>query len=152
MAHSMTIDGVDLGGANYGFIIEENDFVSPPQARVVRDRLAMADGDAAQGASFDARTGVVKGVVAASSWANLLIQKENIQRATWATQSGNKVLTFDAHTDKQWRGRVIGVTYGRETPTTVELSLSLYAPQPWAEASSATTVTATSIPTNPTTI
>lgn len=152
MANSMTINGVDLGGSNYGFVIEENTFTTPPRPRVVRDNLAMADGDAAQGASFDGRTGVVKGVVIATSFANLLTQKENIQRATWATQSGNKVISFDAHTGKQWRGRVLDVQYGTETATTVELTITLYAPQPWAEASSATTVTATSIPTNPTTI
>lgn len=152
MSHSMTIDGVDLGGANYGFIIEENDFTTPPRPRVVRDHLAMADGDASQGSSFDGRTGVVSGLVVATSYENLLTQKENIQRATWLTQSGNKVITFDAHPGKQWEGRVLDVQYGQETGCTVELSITLYAPQPWAKASSATTVTATSIPTNPTTI
>jgi len=152
MAHSMTIDGIDLGGANYGFVVEKNDFVTPPDARVNRDRLAMADGDAAQGSTFDGRTGVVSGVVVATSYENLLAQKENIQRVTWLTQSGSKVLTFDAHAGKQWRGRVLKVAYSNETPVTVDLVLTLYAPQPWAEASTATTVTAASIPTNPTTI
>ncbi len=150
MAHSMSIDGIDLGGANYGFIVEANDFVSPPDARVNRDALAMADGDAAQGSSFDGRTGVVSGVVVATSWENLLIQKENIQRVTWLTQSGNKVLAFDAHAGKQYRGRVLKVQYGNETPCTVELSLTLYAPQPWAE--SAASESGVSIPTSPTTI
>jgi hypothetical protein len=152
MAHSMTIDSIDLGGIDYGFIIESNDFTTPPDARVNRDAYAMADGESAQGATFGARTGTVSGVVVASSYAGLLVQKENIQRATWLTQSGSKVLTFDAHTGKQWRGRVLSVTYGAETTVTAELSLTLYAPLPWAEASAATEVAGVSIPGSPTTI
>lgn len=152
MSHSMSIDGIDLGGANYGFIVEANDFVSPPDARVNRDALAMADGDAAQGSSFDGRTGVVSGIVVATNWENLLIQKENIQRVTWSTQSGNKVIAFDAHPGKQYRGRVLDVRYSNETPVTVDLALTLYAPQPWAEATSATTVTGAAIASSPTTI
>ena len=152
MSHSMSIDSIDLGGVNYGFTVEANDFVSPPQARVNRDHLAMADGDAAQGSSFDARTGVVSGIVVATSYENLLIQKENIQRVTWLTQSGNKVLAFDAHPGKQYRGRVIDVKYSNETPVTVDLALTLYAPQPWAEAVDVTEATGVGIPTSPTTI
>lgn len=152
MAHSMSIDGIDLGGIDYGFIVESNDFVTPPDPRVNRDRLAMADGDAAQGSSFDGRTGTVKGIVVATTWENLLAQKENIQRVTWLTQSGSKVLAFDAHAGKQWRGRVLKVSYDNETATTVDLTLTLYAPQPWAEAAAAVEVAGVAIGSSPTTI
>lgn len=152
MSNSMSIDGVDLGGANYNFVVDKNDFVTPPTPRVNRDNLAMADGDASQGASFDARTGVVSGVVHAANFTDLLACKENIQRVTWSTQSGNKIIAFDSHPDKQYRGRVLNVVYSNETPVTVELALTLYAPHPWAEATSATTVTGASIASSPTTI
>lgn len=152
MSNSMSIDGVDLGGTNYRFVVERNDFVTPPTPRVNRDNLAMADGDAAQGSSFNARTGVVSGVVHAPTFTDLLACKENIQRVTWSTQSGNKVIAFDAHPGKQYRGRVLDVRYSNETPVTVDLALTLYAPQPWAEATSATTVTGAAIASSPTTI
>lgn len=152
MANSMTLDGVDLGGSNYQFVVEKNDFVSPPRARVNQDRLAMADGDASQGSSFDARTGVVSGVVRAADYTDLIAQRENINRACFKTQEGPKVVTFDAHPSKQWRARVINVIYSNETPTTVDLAITLYAPQPWAEATSAATVTAVPIAGSPTTI
>lgn len=152
MAHSITIDGVDLGGAEHGFTVEANDFVNPPEARVNRDAFAMADGEAAQGATFGARTGTVSGVVQASSYANLLIQRENINRACFKTQEGSKVLTFDAQPGKQWRGRVLKASWGEGTTVTAELALTLYAPQPWAEASAAAEVAGVSIPSSPTTI
>lgn len=152
MSNSMSIDGIDLGGTNYNFVVEKNDFVTPPDPRVNRDALAMADGEAAQGASFGGRTGVVSGVVHAATFTDLLAAKENIQRVTWLTQSGEKVIAFDAHPGKQYRGRALRVAYSNETPTTVDLALTLYAPQPWAEATSATTVTGAAIASSPTTI
>lgn len=152
MSNSMTLDGVDLGGTNYRLVIESNDFVTPPAPRVNRDGLAMADGEAAQGASFGARTGTVRGVITAPTFTDLLACKENLQRVTWKTQAGEKVATFDAHPGKQYRVRVLDVAYANETPVSVDVTLTLYAPQPWAEATSATTVSGVSIASSPTTI
>lgn len=139
MANSMTYNGVDLGGSNYRFVVEENRFLDPPQPRVNREPLAMADGEAVQGASFGARVGVVRGVVHATSYANLLVQRDNIEAALSVGQMGAKVVSFDSLSGKQFRARVLQTAWSNETPCTIDLAITLLAPDPWAEASSATT-------------
>lgn len=139
MGNSMTYNSVDLGGANYGFIITDNTFIRPPQPRVNRDALAQADGEAVQGSTFGARQGVVSGVVVATSYANLITQQNNINAALEAGQEGAKTTAFDALSGKQWQCRVLSVDYGAETAATIDLAITLLAPDPWPEATSATT-------------
>ena len=152
MSNSLTYDSVDLGGVNYGFILEQNDFVNPPQPRINRDALAMADGEVAQGATFGARVGVVKGVVSAASYTALHTQRDNIAGALAVGQEGVKVLTFDAISGKQWNARVMGTTWSNETPITIDLAITFYAPNPWAEATAPTTGGPTAIGGSPTTL
>ena len=152
MSNSLSYNAVDLGGVNYGFIVEENDFVNPPQPRINRDALAMADGDAAQGATFGALVGVVKGVVSAASYTALHTQRDNIAGALAAGQEGVKALTFDAISGKSWNARVLGTSWSNETPITIDLAITFYAPDPWPEATSATTAGPTSISGSPTTL
>lgn len=152
MSNSMTINGVDLGGDNYRLIVEANDFKYHPQPRINRDALASADGDAVQGATFGARLGVVSGVIHAASYADLQTQRENVERALAVAQEGAKVVTFDAIPGKQWRCRVTGMAFSNERISTVDVAITLLAPDPWPEATSATTVSGTPISGSPTTI
>ena len=138
MSNSMTINGVDLGGESYGFIVEANSFINPPQPRVNREQLASADGEALQGATFEARTGVVSGVVHASDYEELIIKFQNLVQALAVTQEGVKVTSFDARPGLQWRTRVLNTNWTNETACTIDLAITLIAPEPWAEASSAT--------------
>jgi len=143
---------VDFGGANYGLVVQENDFVNPPQPRIDRDALAMADGDAAQGASFEALSGAVKGIVVATSFANLKTQRANIAAALAAGQEGAKALAFDTHSGVQWLARVMGTSWSNETATTIELAITFYAPDPWPVATSATSPAPTTITGSPSTL
>lgn len=138
MSNSMTINDVDLGGENYGFVVEANSFLDTPQPRVNRDRLASADGEVLQGSTFDARTGVVSGVVHASNYENLIVQFNNLAGALLVTQEGTKVVTFDARPGVQFRCRVLNTSWSNETACTMDLAITLVAPNPWAEASEAT--------------
>lgn len=139
MANSLTFNSVDLGGANYGFIVESNTLVQMPQPRVNRDPLAQADGGVAQGSTFAAKEGVVSGIVVATSFANLKTQRANIEAALAKGQEGAKTLTFDAFSGKQWTARPVGIDWGEETPITIRLAIRFYAPNPWPVATSATT-------------
>lgn len=141
MANSMTFNSVDLGGTNYKFVVEENRFLDPPQPRVNRDSLAMADGEAAQGSTYAARVGVVAGTVYATSFANLKTQIANIEAALSGGQTGAKITTFDSLSGKQFRTRPVSVVWTNQTAVTIDLAITFLAPDPWAEATSATTVT-----------
>jgi len=132
---------VDFGGANYGFIVETNNFVRMPTPRLNRDALAQADGDAVQGSTFEALTGSVGGIIVATSFANLKTQRDNIIAALAAGQEGAKTLTFDAFSGKQWNARVLGVEPGEETSITQRLTITFLAQNPWPSATSATNVT-----------
>jgi len=139
MSNSLTYNAVDLGGASYLYTVTENTFVRPPQPRINRDRLAQADGEAAQGATFEALTGVVRGLVCATSFANLKTQRNNLAAALAVGQEGVKALTFDAFSGKSWQARVLAVEWFDETPVTIGLAITFYAPDPWSQATSATT-------------
>lgn len=152
MSNSMTINGVDLGGSNYNLIVEANEFKYHPQPRINRSALASADGDAVQGATFGARMGVVSGVIHAASYADLLTQRGNVEQALAVAQEGAKVVSFDAIPSKQWRCRLVGLAFSNERITTVDVAITLLAPDPWPEATSATTVSGTPISGSPTTI
>lgn len=153
MSNSLTYKAVDFGGASYGFIVEQNGFAQgfvPP--RVYRQGLSVADGEATQGATFGARVGAVRGKVIATSYANLLTQRANIEAALSAGQTGVQTLTFDAISGKQWSAKVLGVNWDNETSITAELSITFEAPQPWPVATSETSVTGTSVSAGGTTI
>lgn len=139
MSNSLSYNSVDFGGASYGYIVDANDFVRMPAPRINRDRLAGGDGEVAQGATFEARTGTVSGLVVATSFANLKTQRDNIESALMAGQEGVKALTFDAFSGKQWNARVLAAAWSEETPITIRLTITFYAPDPWPEATSATT-------------
>lgn len=138
MANSITYNSVDLGGGSYGFTVESAPFLGAAQPRVVRDRLASADGELTQGATFEARVGEVSGVVVATSYANLLTQQANIFAALRAGQEGVKALTFDARSGKSWNARVLSVNWTEETAATARLSITFLAPDPWSIATSST--------------
>lgn len=139
MSNSLTYNAVDFGGANYLYTVTENAFIRPPQPRVIRDRYAQADGEAAQGATFEALTGVVRGLVCATSFANLKTQRNNLASALAVGQEGVKALTFDAVSGKSWQARVLAMDWYDETPVTIGLAITFYAPDPWPLATSATT-------------
>lgn len=141
MSNSLTYNSVDFGGANYGYVVEANTFVHGPQPRLYRDPLAQADGEAMQGATFNARDGVVSGVVCASSFANLKTQRANIEAALIVGQEGVKALTFDAFSGASYQARVASWSWSDETPVTIRLDIRFVAPSPWAIATSSTNVT-----------
>jgi len=146
MSNSCTFDGDDLSGASYGFTIEENSFTKMmPQPRVARNGLTAKDGEASQGATFGARQGAARGVIVAANRTALLTQRDNIISSLSKGQEGSKVLTFDAVPGKQWDARVIGVAFGEETAVTLDVSITFYAAQPWAIASSTTSTTDTPV-------
>lgn len=139
MSNSLSYNSVDLGGANYGFIVEENNFVRMPTPRLNRDALAQADGEVIQGSTFEALTGSVSGIIIATSFANLKTQRDNIIAALAAGQEGAKVLTFDAFSGRQWLARVVNAEPGDETSVTQRLTITFAAPSPWSTATTATT-------------
>lgn len=138
MSNSLTYNGIDLGGGNYGFIVTDNDFIKPPQPRINKDTLSSADGDIAQGATFGSKAGAVQGIVVASSYANLITQRNNIAAVLQTGQEGVKAVTFDAWSGKSWQARIDSTTWGEESAVTIELTINFYAPDPWPIATSAT--------------
>jgi predicted phage tail component-like protein len=138
MSNSFTYNNIDFGGTNYGFIVEENNFVRMPTPRLNRDALAQVDGEAIQGSTFEALSGSVSGIIIATSFANLKTQRDNIMAALASGQEGAKALTFDAFAGKQWMARVVGAEPGEETSITQRLSITFVAPSPWSTATTAT--------------
>ena len=152
MSNSLIFNGVDFGGAGYGLVVTGNTFVQPPQPRINRDALASADGDIAQGATFEALTGDVTGIVLATSYANLITARNNIAAALQTGQEGVKALSFDAWTGKSWMARPYSVKWGEESTVTIELTITFYAPDPWALATTPTTSDGSNSGTGTTTI
>lgn len=131
MGNSATYNSVDLGGANYLWMIDGNRFVDPPIPRVNRVPLVAADGEATQGATFGARVGEVTGLVFATSFANLKTQRNNIEAALSVGQEGPKALSFDAFSGKTYQARILEQKWSEETPTTIRLTVVFHAAQPW---------------------
>ena len=154
MANSLTYNAVDLGGASYGFTIEENAFaLASPPPRVYRNGLANADGEVSQGATFGARVAAVRGTVAAASHSALQTARQNIVNALAAGQEGNKALSFDdVAAGKQWSAKVIGVSFENETASTLDLSIIFYASQPWPVATTETATADTAVSAGGTTL
>lgn len=140
MSNSLTFASVDLGGANYKYVVTENNFAdSFPPPRVARRALSNRDGEATQGATFGAREGAVRGIVTAASRSALLTQQENIRQALALGQVGPQALSFDTHSGKSWQARVLGATWRETSNVTADLSITFHAAQPWPIATSETT-------------
>lgn len=139
MANSCTYNSVDLGGASYNLVIEENEFARmSPAPRMNRQALSAADGEASQGASFGAREGIVRGVISASSYSALRTLRDNLVSALAVGQEGAKALVFDAISGKQWNARVTNLAFMAESAGLMEVVITFYAAQPWAVATSET--------------
>ena len=126
MANSMTLDGVDRAGRTISLWWKKR-LCKSTEGSGKSGPTCHGRRRCEPGSSFDARTGVVSGVVKAADYTDLLAQRENINQACFKTQEGPKVVTFDAFPGKQFRAQVINVIYSNETPTTVDPAITLCA-------------------------
>lgn len=136
MSNSLSYNSVDF--ADYGYLVDGNNFVRMPTPRLNTDAYAQADGAAAQGANFAAMTGTVTGLIFAASFTQLKTYRDAIYAALQSGQEGVKALTFDAITGKQWSARVLSAEPSDETPVTMRLTITFFAPDPWPTATSET--------------
>ena len=139
--NSLTFNSIDCGGTTtYGVTVTQGPSITAlPALKFDSRSLAHYDGNVTHGASYSALRMRVGCKLLGTSSADAFSKLSDFMAVMYASREGEKTLSFDHLSGKQWQARLVGEVTVDEIGNGFDMELEFECNPPWASATSATT-------------